>query len=1231
MRGVQRPVVAVLAISVLVGLALHPPAHAGGQEALPGAGRGAASSHSEGTGGIASPAEEVYTVLHAFAGGAGDGGTPYGSLTVFDGALYGMTIAGGAHGAGTIFRIDPDGTDFSVLHSFPAFDGDGLGGSGDLTLCDGVLYGMTDHSTNGYGVVFKINPDGSGYQLLHSFPAFEGDGLMPYGSLTIGTGVIYGLTSGGGANSDGLVFKLLTDGSGYAVLHSFDQINSSDGRDPMGTLLLVGATLYGTTYYGGAGSDKGTVFRLRIDGAEFSTLHSFAGGPGDGERPRSSLILDAGVLYGMTEWGGASGRGTIFVVAVDGNNYQVLHSFAGGTGDGWGPWWNSLMLDGGLLYGMTTNGGTDGAGVLFRMERNGTGFTVLHSFGGAVGDGSLPKGNLTLDNGVLYGMTSFGGGMDKKGVVFSLAGATCPAITISPTSLSDGAYGDAYPQQTLTASGGSGPYTFTVSSGTLPPGLQLSTTGVLSGTPTAAGTFDFTVEASEPSGCSGRQAYSITVTPRADLLVGILDAPDPVRVGGMLTYTLLVENAGPSNATSVTVTQTLPSGATFTGASGTDWTCGHAGGVVTCFRPQFGAHWASHITVTLTAPSTAGSLSSSVTIAGDGTDPDTSNNASAQTTTCINCPAIAISPTYVPDGVVGGYYVMLTLSATGGVSPYTYSVVSGSLPPGMSLDPSGYLSGVNGLTQEGTFEFTIQATDSMGCPGSRAYSMYVAGPADLGIRLLESPKPLLAGGVLTYTITVSNSGPSTAKSVTVDQRLPDGATFTGASGTGWTCSEAEGYILCTLPWLAASSTASPITVTVTPPSVLDYVWSQVWVGGFGPDPNGANNWADGVSMVAECGDGWPYAVLHGFGTFQDDGYDPLSAPILANGVLYGVTRGGAHSGTVFKINPDGSGYEIVHSFVHSGDPAGRLPAGSLVFDGTWLYGVTSDGPVEGKRGVVYRLSLDGSVIEPLHVFPGADTDGYDPFSLIVHEGVLFGTTVLGGAADKGTIFRINPDGSGYTTLHSFSETDGKWPTEGLTADGGRLYGTTREGGCWNQGVLFSIGTNGGDFRVLGDACKSDNFGFRPLGPLLLDGEYLYGTTQYSGPANRGTIFRIGIDGNGIEVLHNFAGGADDGTEPSGGLTLHDNMLYGVTRCGGSGSDFGDGTVFRVGRDGTGFELLHVFGAVPSDSEYPIGLLTFVDGVLYGAAYGGWGGFEEGVIFSLGGGNCPTITLSPATV
>ncbi|TAE50210.1 MAG: T9SS C-terminal target domain-containing protein [Bacteroidetes bacterium] len=356
-----------------------------------------------------------YTKLHDF-NSVPDGATPQGNL-ISDGTfLYGVTskggaINGGVNNRGTIFKIKPDGTGYAKLFDF---DGPVNGSSplGSLFFDGTFLYGMTNSGgTNGDGTMFKILPDGTGFvKLLDFLLTFNGPtGSSPLGSLISDGTFLYGMTNGGGTSNDGIIFKIKPDGTGYVKLLDFDE--PTTGRSPTGSLIFDGTFLYGMT--NGGSTDCGTIFKIKPDGTGFAKLYDFVSNP-DGCTPFGSLISDGTFLYGMTWGDGTNLNGTIFKIMTNGTGYAKLLDFTG-TPDGGRPF-GSLIFDGVFLYGMTSLGGTNDLGTIFKIKPDGTGYARLLDFDGTA-NGSRPQGSLISDGTFLYGMTAYGG-TKSSGTIF---------------------------------------------------------------------------------------------------------------------------------------------------------------------------------------------------------------------------------------------------------------------------------------------------------------------------------------------------------------------------------------------------------------------------------------------------------------------------------------------------------------------------------------------------------------------------------------------------------------------------------------------------------------------------------------------------------------------------------------------------------------------------------------------------------------------------------------------
>jgi uncharacterized repeat protein (TIGR03803 family) len=330
-----------------------------------------------------------YAVLKSFSalsapvdGTNSDGASPSAGLVISGGVLYGTASGGGAFGQGTMFRMNTDGSGYTVLKDFT---GDGGGGpQGELTLSSGVLYGTTSYEiSSGNGTVFKVNTNGTGYTVLKTFSATgydpstgsytNSDGARPRAGLTLSGSALFGTTPGGGISGNGTVFQVNTDGTGYTVLKSFNAATydistgtytNEDGANPEAGLMLSGGVLYGTTYQGGA-SGGGTLFKMNTDGTGYAVLKHCTFG--DGRFPLAGLTLVGGVLYGaMSASGGGSGVGTVFKVNTDGTEYSLLKVFTNSP-DGAYPG-ADLTYSGGVLYGTTGSGGEMGLGTVFKLQ-----------------------------------------------------------------------------------------------------------------------------------------------------------------------------------------------------------------------------------------------------------------------------------------------------------------------------------------------------------------------------------------------------------------------------------------------------------------------------------------------------------------------------------------------------------------------------------------------------------------------------------------------------------------------------------------------------------------------------------------------------------------------------------------------------------------------------------------------------------------------------------------------
>ena len=362
-----------------------------------------------------------YKILHNFGVTNADGAVLYGRVTeCSDGVLYGTTWQGGTYGAGTIFKLNKDGSGYTVLRSFGPAPADGNNPpAGLIQGSDGFLYGTTQiGGAHSAGIAFRIQPDGTAYQVLHVFGG-SGDGQQPPdGVFEASDGVLYGVTYSGGTNGAGTVWRLNKNGTGYGIVHYFGP--SIQGKYPGGAMVEgTNGTLYGATYQGGS-NNVGTVFQVSKDGTGFLVLHHFRGTPAaDGAQPETAPIAGTnGVLYGTTESGGSNGAGCVYALNQDGTGYTVLHHCSSQTDQN--PYATVLLGSDGAIYGNARNGGSASGGTLFKLSTDGTSFSVLRNYlSNTGGDGSGPEVIREAGDGTLYG-TARHDGSQGGGIVFGL-------------------------------------------------------------------------------------------------------------------------------------------------------------------------------------------------------------------------------------------------------------------------------------------------------------------------------------------------------------------------------------------------------------------------------------------------------------------------------------------------------------------------------------------------------------------------------------------------------------------------------------------------------------------------------------------------------------------------------------------------------------------------------------------------------------------------------------------
>lgn len=367
------------------------------------------------------------------------GGMPIGSLIQSaNGKLYGLASSGGVNNNGVLFEYDYIQYSYNIKVSF----GGVYGGSpfGSLVAdSSGTMYGYT---ASLYGTIFSYQPGNTSINILKTFSI--NSGKQPHGSpLLCSNGKIYGMTNQGGQSNKGVLFEFtLSNPNLYSEKVEF--LSATQGKSPMGSLMKASnGLLYGLTSSGGA-YNMGTLFEYNPFTNVYTKKIDFSGGA-NGSLPYGGLLeASNGMLYGMTRTGGSNNYGVLFEYNPFNNNINLKHNFQFNTGS----YPNGSLIElNGKLYGMTSDGGTgNGAkGVLFMYDYNQNLYTLKNIFTYYnTGPGGVPLGTLlNTGNGKLHGLTSdYGQNYDGTLFVFDTTSASLTRKTSFNVTLGRNAYGD---------------------------------------------------------------------------------------------------------------------------------------------------------------------------------------------------------------------------------------------------------------------------------------------------------------------------------------------------------------------------------------------------------------------------------------------------------------------------------------------------------------------------------------------------------------------------------------------------------------------------------------------------------------------------------------------------------------------------------------------------------------------------------------------------------------------
>jgi uncharacterized protein YhjY with autotransporter beta-barrel domain len=919
------------------------------------------------------------------------GTLPTGVLLASDGTMSGTPSAGGSF-TFIVQAQDPDGNSGFRTYNIVV-------GANSISISPPTL----PNGTQGVGYSQSVTASGGdGGPYTYSVSS----GALPSGlSLNTGSGLISGTPTAGGS-------------------FSFT-IRAVDASTNFGT------RNYTVTVGGNSLSLNPASLPNGTQGNPYSQNVTASGGTGgpytysitSGSLPTGlSLNTSSGAITGTPSAGGAF---SFTVHAVDGNNNFGNRNYTVNIGT------NSLTVTPGALPG-----GTQGVG--YSQTVGATGGTAPYTF--AVSAGALPNGlSLNGASGAITGTPTAAGSFNftiratdvnanTGSQAYNVNIAPVP-LTVNPSALPNGTQGVAY-SQTVTTAGGVAPYTYAVMSGALPTGLSLNGgSGAITGTPTAAGNFNFTIQSTDSTPNTGTRSYSVTIGTNS-----LTVSPSGLPNGSQgVAYSQTVSASGGTGPYTFAVTSgALPSGLTLNAGSGA-------------------------ISGTPT-----GSGVSNFTIQATDTVGNIGNRGYALN---IGTSTLTVNPTSLPNGSSGVAYGQ-TVIASGGTGPYTFAVSSGALPAGLVLNAaSGAISGTP--TGSGLSNFTIRALDSVGDIGSRAYAVNI-GTSTLSV----NPAGLPNGSAgIAYSQTVTASGGTGPYSFAVTSgALPTGLVLNAGSGA-----------------ISGTPTGGGLSnFTIQATDSVGNIGSRVYALNIGTStlsvnpaslPNGSTGIAYSQTVTASGGTG-PYSFA-------------VTSGSLPTGLVLNAGSG-AISGT-----PTGSG--VSNFTIQATDSFGNIGSrGYAVNIGTSTLTVNPGSLPNGSVGVSYGQTVTAS-------------GGSGPFSFAVTAGALPGGLSLNGTT--GAITGTPAGGGSFAFTIRAIDTNGNTGSRSYTVNVGTSTLTisaptlpnASQGSPYSQTVTASGGTGPYVLALILGALPS-GLSFNPSSGAIT------GTPTGSGPSTF-TIRATDVNGN----------------------------------------------------------------------------------------------------------------------
>jgi uncharacterized repeat protein (TIGR03803 family) len=853
------------------------------------------------------------------------------------------------------------------------------------------LWGLTSTGgANGEGTIGYYELSSNSWVTEHNFSS--AGGANPKGSLALFAGKLYGMTTKGGANNKGVIFEYDPQTKIYTKKIDF---SGDNGSTPSGSLTLFNDKFYGMTYEGGS-KGYGVTFEWDPVTNVFERKINWDARYGYGARPRGSLLLDNGVLYGMTSSGvdydEAFWRGTLFSwnPSTGTLGLSKLSDYnLGSNPEG------SLIKFGSKFYGLTKSGGAYRAGALIEWDVNRRTVSNKVSFPYPYG---YPTGSLITFNGKLYGLAA--GSSPSTGYAFSWDPASNALETLA---LFDGNNGS-YPYGSLTYSNGK-LYGLTYSGGASNLGTLFE--------------FDLTTKVFQKK----------------------IDFSN--STGGNPYYTQLLEVGPAPELISQTINFEALSSKTFGDAE-----------------------------FSLTAIASSG-----LEVAYISSDP-TVATISGEKVTILKAGTVVITASQSGNS---HYRAATSVQQVLTISKFT--------PTLEWSNPADIIYGTP-LTSK-------QLSCTASSPGTLVYTPPLGTVLNVG-----NNQPL--------SVTFSPSNPASVNSVSLqvfinvlnpppnDETLVQtklwGVTSTGGTNDGGTIGY---YGVTSGTWTTVHSFESP--TGFTPKGSLTLYNGKLY--GM-TSAGGSNN--KGVIFEYDPITKTYTKKIDFIGT---NGGNPTGSLTLLNNKFYGMTYSGGSSpyGTLFEWNPSTNEYMVKVNFNGSN---GAWPYGSLLVDNGLLYGLTSGGVDYDQAfwyGIAFSFDPNSNVLKKLNPFNIDNGSGLGiakrpTCSLVKFGSKFYGVSKFGGSLDFGTIFEWNGTSeiSKVTPVISFSSSN-PYPSGSLALAGDRLYGTTEgpNGSIFEYDPTNKTINSGGSFDGVN--------GKTPTGTFTFSNGKLYGLTSSGGTSNLGTL------------------------------------------------------------------------------------------------------------------------------